>query len=150
MKILTLGTKQFEKHFKVKFKKPEIKVHSNGFISVCLDWSTKDCGVDQGYKFKYVELAHTSSGGSVYLQTKKNYYNVRTASFQFAEEEVSKECDTFEITPWFDVTIASETGIVDDDKDYDYIFFHNTKYGIICWFAPKGWEDWDNAKEFKQ
>jgi hypothetical protein len=148
MKILVLGNKQFEKHFGIKFKKPEIKVHSNGFISVCLDWSTKDCALDQGYKFKYVELAHSSSGGSVYLQTKKKYYNVRTASFQFAEEEVSKECDTLQMTPWFDITVASQEAF--PDEDYDYIFFHNTKYRIICWFAPKGWEDWDNAKEFKQ
>ena len=36
------NTKNFEKHFNFKFLKPQAKVHSNGFISVVLDWKNLD------------------------------------------------------------------------------------------------------------
>jgi hypothetical protein len=142
MKIILNNYKFIEKVFKIKFLKPEIKIHKNGFISVVVDWSTRNCEEGESSKFKYVELAYTSSGGQIFLRTnKKPFYNVRTASFDFEDlkDHLSKQ-------PPFDVTIASEN----EEDDYDYLFFHNTKYGIICWFAPKGWEDWNNAYEFKQ
>lgn len=142
MKIILNNYKFIEKVFKIKFLKPQIKIHKNGFISVVVDWSTRNCEEGESSKFKYVELAYSSSGGLVYLPTrKKPLYNLRTASFDFEDLK-----DHLRKQPPFDITIASEK----EDDDYDYLFFHNTKYGIICWFAPKGWEDWDNAYEFKQ
>lgn len=148
MKILLQGTKQFEKLYDIKFCKPLVKIHANGFISVVVDWSPKKT-CKESYRFKYVDLTHTSSGGSVYVKS-KNFFNIRTASFRFEDERLNDELEKLEITPWFDVCIASETESESFEKDYDYLFFHNTKYGIICWFAPKGWEDWGNAKEFIQ
>lgn len=142
MKVILNNYKCIEKIFKIKFLKPKIKIHKNGFISVVVDWSTRNCDEGEGYKFKYVELAYTSSGGLVYLPTrKKPFYNLRTASFDFEDLK-----DHSWKQPPFDITIVSDK----EEDDYDYLFFHNTKYGIICWFAPKGWEDWDNAYEFKQ
>ena len=142
MKVILNNYKCIEKIFKIKFLKPQVKIHKNGFISVVVDWSTRNCEEGEGYKFKYVELAYSSSGGLVHLPTrKKPLYNIRTASFDFEDLK-----DHSWKQPPFDITIASDK----EDDDYDYLFFHNTKYGIICWFAPKGWEDWDNAYEFKQ
>lgn len=142
MKIILNNYKCIEKIFKIKFLKPVIKIHKNGFISVVVDWSTRNCDEGEGYKFKYVELAYSSSGGLVYLPTrKKPFYNLRTASFDFEDLK-----DHSWKQPPFDITIASDK----EGDDYDYLFFHNTKYGIICWFAPRGWEDWDNAVDFKQ
>jgi hypothetical protein len=144
MKVLLDGHKDFEKKFKIRFFEPEVHVHSNGFISVRLDWNNK--GSEEFYKFKYAKLAHRSYGGTFFVK-KKKYFNIICASFEF--EDVIEDCENLNITPWFNVSIASETEEGSFEEEFDYIFFENLKYGIICWFAPKGWEDWNNVKPFK-
>ena len=146
MKIILEGHKNFEKNFKFKFLKPKTRIHTNGFLSVELDWTNLEC--DEFYKFKYANLAHRTYGGDFYVG-KKRYINTVSASFEF--EEAIQECEAAEITPWFNILIAEEQGefLEPFTNEYDYIFFENTKYGLICWFAPKGWQDWSNAKEYK-
>lgn len=143
MKIILQNTKNFEKHFNFKFLKPQAKIHSNGFISVVLDWTNLDN--KKFHDFKYVDLAHYSSGGIV-VEKRKKYYNIRTASFEFVE---LKELDWqgLKMSPWFEISLVVENEQESFDKQFDYLFFHNTKYGVICWFAPKDWEDWDNTKD---
>jgi len=143
MKIKLDGHKNFEKKFKFKFLKPKTRIHTNGFLSVELDWTNLEC--DEFYKFKYANLAHRTYGGDFYVG-KKRYINAVSASFEF--EEAIQECEAAEITPWFSICIASEIE-GSFDTSFDYVFFENTKYGLICWFAPKSWEDWSNAKEYK-
>jgi hypothetical protein len=141
MKILLDGHKHFEKKFKFNFFKPEIHVHPNGFISVRLDWANSKC--DEFSRFKYVKFAHCSYGGD-FLVKRKRYFNIVSASFEF--EKAIEDCEKLNITPWFSVSICSENEDESFDQDFDYIFFENIKYGLICWFAPKGWEEWDKAK----
>ena len=146
MKITLDGHKAFEKKFKIKFFKPEIHQHSNGFLSVRLDWVRGKKCEDDFYKFKYAQLAHRSYGGS-YAIGRKKYINIVSASFEF--EETIEDCEKFEITPWFSVCIGAENEEKASQYEYDYVFFENTKYGIVCWFAPKGWEDWNSATLIK-
>ena len=110
MKVILNNYKYIEKYFKIKFLKPQVKVHKNGFISVVVDWSIRNCEEGEGYKFKYVELAYTSSGGPVYLPTrKKPFFNARTASFDFEDLK-----DDLKKQPPFDITIASDK----EEDDY--------------------------------
>jgi hypothetical protein len=141
MKLILDGCKDFEKKFKFKFFKPEIHVHTNGFISVRLDWGNSKC--DEFSRFKYVKLAHRSYGGDFFVK-RKQYFNIVSASFEF--EEVIEDCEKLNITPWFSVSLSSETEEESFNENFDYIFFENIKYGLICWFAPKGWEEWGKAK----
>ena len=151
MKIIFDSLKEYENKFQFKFLKPKLLKHSNGFISVQLDWTNLEC--EEFYKFKYIELAHRIYGGSI-QQGKRSYYNAVTASFSFPEleteiDEFNKNKDQY-ICPWFNISIAvAKKNAFQKDHEFDYIFFENTKYGLICWFAPKGWEDWHNAKPFK-
>jgi hypothetical protein len=141
MKVFLDGHKSFEKKFKFHFFTPEVHVHKNGFISVRIDWGNSKS--DEFSKFKYAKLTHRSYGGSFFVK-KKKYFNIVSASFEF--EDVINECEKLNITPWFNVCIASDTEEGSFDEEFDYLFFENLKYGLICWFAPKGWEDWLNAK----
>ena len=146
MKVIIDGHKAFEKKFKFKFLEPEVHKHTNGFLSVKLDWVNSKKGGDDFYKFKYANLTHRSYGGSFFLK-KKKYFNIVSAAFEF--EETIQQCDQFKITPWFNVSLATDNEEDSFQDGYDYIFFETLKYGIICWFAPKGWEDWDKAKLIK-
>jgi hypothetical protein len=154
MKIFLQNHKPFEKHFKIKFKEPQIKIHSNGFISVALDWTSGKDSVDF-WRFKYPELAHTQYGGAAFYKRKK--YFIINASFEFPELEKDHEGQTnaidfkeLKITSWFEICLGTETEEEYHKNQYEYTFFEKTKYGLICWFAPKGWEDWNNAKDFEQ
>jgi hypothetical protein len=146
MKVLLDGHTDFENKFKIKFLEPQICLHTNGFISVQLDWvKGKKCG-DDYYKFKYANLTHRSYGGTFYIK-KKKYFNIISASFEF--EETIKQCENLDITPWFDVSIATENEDASFEESFDYLFFENTKYGLICWFSPSGWQDWSNTKKIQ-
>jgi hypothetical protein len=154
MKIFLQNHKPFEKHFKIKFKEPQIKIHGNGFISVTLDWTSGKDGVDF-WRFKYPELAHTQFGGAAFYKRKK--YFIINASFEFPELEKEHEGQVgvvdfkeLKMASWFEICLGAETEKEYDKNQYEYTFFEKTKYGLICWFAPKGWEDWDNAKDFQQ
>jgi hypothetical protein len=142
MKIFLNGHKEFEKNFNIKFDKPKIREHSNGFISVTVDWHAKKDTVDF-YKFKYPELAHTVYGG-IAMYKKKKYIN-HSASFDFPELN-DFDFNSLKMTSWFDICVGYETEEEMYTQGYEYTFFEKTKYGLLCWFAPKGWEDWDNAK----
>jgi hypothetical protein len=152
MKIIFGELKEYENRFKIKFKKPKILKHSNGFISVQLDWENN--GNVDFCDFKYVKLAHYTYGGFACDSTRKGH-GIVSASFEFTElcdeiEKINMKGRDEYITPWF--TIALTTAKKNSFKqgyEFDYVFFNNTKYGLICWFAPKGWEDWDNATVFK-
>ena len=154
MKIFLQNHKPFEKHFKIKFKEPQIKIHSNGFISITLDWTSGKDSVDF-WRFKYPELAHTQYGGAAFYKRKK--YFIINASFEFPDLEKDHEGQTnavdfkeLKITSWFEICLGAETEEEYHKNEYEYTFFEKTKYGLICWFAPKGWEDWGNAKDFEQ
>lgn len=165
MKIFLQNHKPFEKHFKIKFKEPQIKIHSNGFISVTLDWisgtsrSSMNSRVSRisgdFWRFKYPELAHTQYGGAAFYKRKK--YFIINASFEFPELEKDHEGQVsvvdfikLKMTSWFEICLGTETEEEYNKNQYEYTFFEKTKYGLICWFAPKGWEDWNNAKDFEQ
>lgn len=140
MKIFLNNHKPFEKAFKIKFDKPVIHKHTNGFISVQVDWHSRKTTEDF-WRFKYPELDSKTYGGVVFHK-KKKYLN-HSVSFNFpdlGDIDFSK----LEMTSWFDICIGSET-----EEEYEschrYEFFDKTKYGLIAWFAPKGWEDWSSA-----
>ena len=139
MKALLQQHKAFEKRFKIKFDEPVAKVHTNGFISVEVNWSSKkDC--EDFSRFKYPKLDHTVSGGSV-IDKKKRYINISSASFCFPElgEEIF---ENNQLCDWFEICLVEEV----EQNDFRYTFFELTKYGVIVWFAPRNWEDWDNTK----
>lgn len=145
MKIFLNGHKDFEKNFKIKFDEPTIKIHSNGFISVTVDWHSKKDTVDF-WKFKYPELAHRTFGG---IETyKKKKYLVHSAAFEFPE--LDDNFNALKMTSWFDIVIGSETEDEYYNNSYEYVFFEKAKYGLVAWFGKKNWEDWDNTKEFMQ
>lgn len=155
MKIIFSNLKEYEKQFNIKFEKPKISKHSNGFISVRLDWG--DAGSDDFFNFKHVSLAHNSSGGFLFQtnNSKRKRYNIITASFEFPTikesiwKKLNKTKDTF-VSPWFSISITTSLkNAFKEGYEYDFVFFRNTKFGLICWFAPKGWEDWDNTEAFK-
>jgi hypothetical protein len=152
MKIFLANHKPFEKHFKIKFEEPKVKVHTNGFISVVIDWNAGP-NVENFWRFKYPELTHIGFGGDAIYKRKK--YLIKTASFSFPELEKDYEGQESEVdfkvlkmTPWFDICIGHETEEEFYKNDFKYLFYEQTKYGLICWFAPRNWEDWDNAKDF--
>jgi methionine salvage enolase-phosphatase E1 len=142
MKIFLNAHKDFEKNFKIKFDKPKIREHGNGFISVQLDWHSKKDTVDF-WKFKYPELAHVTYGG-IAVHKKKKYRN-HSASFDFPELN-DHDFKSLKMASWFDICVGYETEEESYIQGYEYTFFEKPKYGLLCWFAPKGWEDWDNAK----
>lgn len=140
MKIFLKNTRQFEKKFKFKFLKPLARLHSNGFVSVTVDWTNLSC--TDFPKFKYPNLIHRCYGGDV-MYSKKRYLNIQTASFEFPE--LSKE-DTEGLRPfWFDIVLGAENEEDEKANQYDYLFFEQVKYGVVCWFGPRGWEDWTNT-----
>lgn len=146
MKIFLTNHKPFERHFGIKFDEPKIRVHSNGFVSVTLDWHAKK-GAEDFWRFKYPDLAHRTYGG-VETYKKKRYF-VHSASFEFPD---LKDVDfaPLEMCSWFDIVVGSETQDEQDNNSLEYVFFEKTKYGLIAWFAKKDWEDWENAKELQQ
>ena len=153
-KIFLNNHKPFEKNFGIRFEEPKIKVHSHGFISVTVDWLKRKNTVDF-WRFKYPELQHTMYGGDAFYKRKRYFINTAVA-FSFPELEQdyegqpsSVDFKELKMTSWFDICLAVEKE-EDFGKDpYEYLFFEKTKYGLICWFGPKGWEDWDNVKDFK-
>jgi hypothetical protein len=152
MKIFLANHKPFEKNFKCKFQEPKVKVHTNGFISVTVDWNAGP-NAENFWRFKYPDLIFTQYGGDAIYKRKK--YLIKTASFHFPDlekdiEGVPSAVDfkKLKMAPWFDICIGSETEEDFCKNTFDYQFFELTKYGLICWFAPRGWEDWNNAKDF--
>ena len=146
MKIFLQNHKPFEKHFKIKFKEPQIKIHSNGFFSVTLDWtSTKD--TVNFWRFKYPQLAHITFGGAARYKNKT--YLIHSAAFEFPDLS-DDDLAVLKMTSWFDICIGHETDEEYSSRKLEYVFFEKTKYGLICWFAPNNWEDWNNAKDFEQ
>lgn len=149
MKILFKNLKEYEKQFSIKFCKPKLLKHSNGFISVQLDWNND--GNDEFFNFKYPDLVHRSYGGFI-KHGKRELYNSVTASFEFPDlknkiEELNEGESYFPF--WFDISIGvAKKNAFQEGYEYESPFFEKTKYGLICWFAPKGWEDWDNTKSF--
>lgn len=146
MRIFLANHKPFEHHFKIKFDEPKIRVHSNGFVSVTLDWHAKK-GAEDFWRFKYPELVHRSYGGIELFKRKKYYTN--SAAFEFPDL-ADVDFVSLEMCSWFDVVIGSETEDEHHDQSLEYVFFEKTKYGLVAWFAKKEWEDWDNAVEFVQ
>jgi hypothetical protein len=147
MKVIFSNLKEYEQRFQIKFLKPKISKHTNGFISVQLDWT--NAGNAEFFKFKRVDIAHSSYGGYVAPVKRKNY-NVVTASFEFPElekliEETNKSKEQY-ITPWISISLTTaKKNAFKEGYEYNYEFFNNTKYGLICWFTPKNWEDWRNT-----
>ena len=118
-----IDVRSVEEQLNVTFKKVIFHKHTNGFLSITLDWSTIDS------TYKYVKLDHTLSGS--------NWIDAVGLMFADADEDA----------PWFIVGLS-----VDNDDDFfkpenqfDFVKIDNTKYGVVVWFGPRGWEDWDNA-----
>lgn len=143
MKVFLQNHKKFEKYFKLKFDAPDAKVHKNEFISVAIDWHPKKSCIDS-YRFKYPDLVHTMYGGDI-VEKRKRYFNVRTASFKFPDLKDEDFADK-QMCSWFDVCLVVDTEEEVDQNEFDYLTFNQTKYGVIVWFAPRGWEDWKNTK----
>jgi hypothetical protein len=141
MKAYLLEHKAFEKAFDIKFCKPEVRKHTNGFVSVIVNWHNQGKSPDFP-KCKYINLCHWSSGGG-FIVNKKRIINVAGAHFQFPDWE--KVVENLDITPWFEVCLGTPHEEEADSNSYDYLFFKNLKYGVEVWFAPSGWEQWDQA-----
>ena len=148
MKVILSNLKEYEQKFNIKFLKPRVSKHTNGFISVQLDW--KNAGSDEFFNFRNVALAHHSYGGYARRGKRDECYNIVTASFEFPElekliEKFNKSKEEY-ITPWISISLTTaKKNAFKEGYEYNYEFFNNTKYGLICWFAPKNWEDWSNT-----
>lgn len=142
MKTLLINHKAFEKEFNFKFKEPETRRHTNGFISVTLDWVSKKETKDFS-RFKYVKISHTTLGGA-YTISKKRYLNVRSVALEFTGLEEGEERVA---PPWFEISLAATSEDEADQNDYSFLFIENTKYGVIAWFGFKNWEDWENSEK---
>ena len=94
----------------------------NGYIKLLIDWKAKD---EYCHIVKYASQGFTgwSSDGEVFAGAdftglnEKRYFTIR-----------------FGIR--FDDTI----------EDFDYLFFQNTKYGLVAYFAPKNWNSTEGAE----
>jgi hypothetical protein len=144
MRIFLRGTRDFEKHFRIKFSKPEFRSHPNGLISATIDWSSmSDC--EDSSRFKYIDCAHNSFGGD-FVVNKKIYINIRTVAFEFPALK-DFNFSLFNMTPWFEISFGAESEEEDwsPDSQYEYLFFQSTKYGFIAWFAKEGWDAWHES-----
>ena len=142
MNTLLINGKEFEKEFNFKFKKPETRRHTNGLISVTLDWKSTKKTKDFS-RFKYVKISHTSFGGA-YTISKKRYINVCSVALEFTE---LKEDENTVAPPWFEISLGASSENEADLSSYDFLFIQNTKYGVIAWFAFRNWEDWENSEQ---
>jgi hypothetical protein len=144
MRIFLRGTRDFEKHFRIKFRKPEFRVHPNGFVSATIDWSPMgDC--ENTSRFKYVDFAHNSFGGD-FIVNKKFYINKRTVAFEFPALK-DFNFSLFNMSSWFEISFGAENEEEDWSLEfsYEYLFFQSTKYGFIAWFAKEGWDAWHES-----
>lgn len=153
-KIIIGNTEIYQKIFGIEFLQEESLLHSNGFVSVRLDWRNKK-NIDGFSDFKYVDLSFTMYGDQV-IHGKRKYNCIATAAFDFNSEYIRDYKYEEDSLPPILISMATTNKKYDDETsedyklyNYEYTHFENTKYGLICWFAPKGWEDWDNATKFK-
>jgi len=144
MRILLHETRDLEKHFRIKFRKPECRLHPSGLISVTVDWHMQeDC--ENASRFKYVDFAHNSFGGD-FIVNKKRYINARTVAFEFRDLK-DFNFSLFNMSPWFQISFGAENEEEDwsPDYSYEYLFFEATKYGLIAWFGKEGWDNWHDS-----
>lgn len=144
MRIFLRQTRDFEKHFRIKFRKPDCRIHPSGWISVTIDWSpNEEC--EDASRFKYVDCAANSFGGD-FVVNKKRYVNARTACFEFPALK-NFNFSLFNMSPWFQISFGAENEEEDWSPDYayEYLFFEATKYGLIAWFGKQGWDNWHES-----
>ena len=144
--IHILDTSSLEKAFRIKFTAPKILKHTNNWVSVTLDWVQKK-GCEDFWRFKYPVLAYKMYGGD-YIKNKKRYINKVSATFEFPDLKDVNNPNT-KVNKSFQIsfsTLPKEEFL--DQTSYDFEKYDQTKYGVVAWFAPRGWEDWNNAKPF--
>lgn len=104
--------------------------HENGFISIEVDWTAKGerrsdvkYPDDDGYMFS-----------SDYIEKQ---FKFKALSFKYDDDEVGAE------KSYVSFSVGLE---FDEKKDYTYLFYNNTKYGVIVYFAPYDWAKEDTKK----
>lgn len=149
MRIFLRNTRDLEKHFRIKFSKPDIRLHPNELISVEVNWGSRD-DCEDVTKFKYANSSHECFGGD-FVVNKKRYINIRTVSFEFPDMK-NFNSSLFNMSSEFQISFGAENEEEDESVDYqyEYLFFQNTKYGIIAYFAKEGWDNWDKSIKIKK
>ena len=126
---------------------------SNGLLELQVDWT---CGnSDMSYHFKYAKYDHRSSsyGG-------KDFPREEAFKMQFEDEELTYQWHTKENPDnKMDAHLSMEFGIQFDperDGNYSFLFQEQTKWGLLAYFGPDGWDSskgsevlhvFDNDKE---
>lgn len=109
----------------------------NGFLALSVDWTAE--GPDK-YAVKY---AKQDSQSSSFLL---NNWKELSSTIKFGEElnHTWKTEDGVEIEDVFSIDIGIRYNSRSHDP-YDYVCFHNTKWGAIAYFAPHGWNFTNNG-----
>lgn len=104
--------------------------HENGFISIEVDWTAKGENAsmvkypcDNGYMFS-----------SDYIEKQ---FQFKSLPFKYEDDEVHAQ------ESYVSFSIGLE---FNEKKDYTYLFYQNTKYGVIVYFAPYDWAKEETKK----
>lgn len=118
---------------KLKFQITSVCLYElpNGFLALSVDWKA------EGENYTAVKYAQQDIQSSSYLLNnwKESSFTIRFSddlNYTWKTESGEDIEDFFSI----DIGLRFNTSF---NKQYDYVCFHNTKYGIIAYFAPKGW-----------
>ena len=133
-----------DRHYGVCLDEPTVRHFPNGIIAIALDWSldpdTTEENKDNFWKFKYVAQNSHGFGGALYGENDEEYDITGFVYFEFPELE--KE----EVNPLLEISIAAPHKEENKDElNYKYLYFENTKYGLVAYFAPSNWLDWENS-----
>ena len=143
LRVHLSGTEPFEE-WGIKFEDLEVHLHPNGVLTVELSWEGQDDKArEQSWKYKYASLAHYGFGGSFQIK-EKSYDGICSASFEFSE--LSKKT-WFEIEIGYPTNESSEYQDTPEEVEYEYLHFHNLKYGLIIYFVRRNWLDWKKAQK---
>ena len=104
--------------------------HENGFISIQVDWDAKG---ENAFKVKFP----TDDGYMFTINSIEKQFKFKALSFKYDDDEVGAEKSYVS----FSVGLEFE-----EKKDYTYLFYRNTGYGVVVYFAPYGWAKEETKK----
>ena len=124
--------------FKIEYLSADILNH-NKLIVITVRWTANEEYILDTKYGVILSTGHELSAESVDIHFPKIKYE---AIYQKDGNKPEYRCEGK-----FGITVGLQTKDETELK-YDYIFFQNLKYGVQVWFAPDGWDDFSNSKEF--
>jgi hypothetical protein len=132
-----MGAMNLLSKYNFRITDTEFSRHSNGFLSVTVNWTADDP------MFKYGVLGCKTYGWSdvsVEIEFPSAKYRWRTgaAGCRFISP-VRLIVGVQRLHPKKEIQSTGKLG-------YEPLFFRNLKWGVEVWFAPRNWEKYDTRK----